>query len=260
VSYLNAILLGVIEGVTEFLPISSTGHLLIAEHWLPRQSDLFNVIIQCGAVLAVLAVFRNRAVELLSGWRESEKRDYLFKLAVAFLLTAIGGVVLKQAGLKLPKEIAPVAWATLIGGPLIFLIEWGLRGRATTRNVSWLVVVVVAAAQLLAASCPGTSRSGATILFAMAIGVARAEATEFSFLVGIPTMFAAGGYELIHELRHGGVEGAPWGHIIVGTMAAAVTAFGVVRWLLRFVQTHTFVAFGWYRILLGAALLLLPRN
>ncbi len=258
-SYLTAILLGVIEGVTEFLPISSTGHLLIAEHWLPRQTDLFNVIIQCGAVLAVLAVFRKRATELLSGWREPVKRDYLLKLAVAFVLTAIGGVALKKAGLKLPKEIAPVAWATLIGGGLILLIEWALRGRATARSIAWPVVFAVAAAQLLAAACPGTSRSGATILFAMAIGLARAEATEFSFLLGIPTMFAAGGYEIVQELRHGGADGAPWGLIIVGTIAAAVTAFGVVRWLLRFVQTHTFVAFGWYRIVLGAVLLLLPR-
>lgn len=259
-SYLTAILLGVIEGVTEFLPISSTGHLLIAEHWLPRQTDLFNVIIQCGAVLAVLAVFRKRAAELFSGWREPENREYLLKLTVAFVLTGGGGLVLKKAGLKLPKEIAPVAWATLIGGGLLLLIEWTLRGRVATRRITWPVVLVVAAAQLLAAACPGTSRSGATILFAMAIGLARAEATEFSFLLGIPTMFAAGGYEILHELRHGGADGAPWGPIIVGTLAAAVTAFGVVRWLLRFVQTHTFVVFGWYRIVLGAVLLLLPKT
>jgi undecaprenyl-diphosphatase len=259
VSYLTAILLGVIEGVTEFLPISSTGHLLIAEHWLPRQTDLFNVIIQCGAVLAVLAVFRKRATELLLRWRDPENREYVLKLMVAFVLTGIGGLVLKKAGLKLPKEIAPVAWTTLVGGVLILLIEWALRGRVATRRISWPVVLVVAAAQLLAASCPGTSRSGATILFAMAIGLARAEATEFSFLLGIPTMFAAGGYELLHELRHGGAEGASWGLITVATIAAAVTAFGVVKWLLRFVQTHTFVAFGWYRIALGAALLLLLK-
>lgn len=263
VSYLAAILLGVIEGVTEFLPISSTGHLLIAEQWLPPQpalqSDLFNILIQCGAVLAVFAVFWRRALELASGWRAPETRDYLLKLAVAFLITVAGGLALKKAGFKLPKEIGPIAWASLIGGVMILVIEWALRGKEASRRLTWTVVLAVAAGQLLAAACPGTSRSGATILFAMMLGLARAEATEFSFLLGIPTMFAAGGYELMRELKQGGADAAPWGLILVGTLAAAVTAFIVVKWLLRFVQTHTFVAFGWYRIALGGLLLLQPK-
>jgi len=260
VSYFSAILLGVIEGLTEFLPVSSTGHLLIAEHWLPRQTQLFNVVIQSGAMLAVLAVFWRRALELLTHWRRPEARDYLLKLAAAFLLTALGGVALKKFGFKLPKEIAPVAWATLIGGFLILGIERFLRGKPGAEQLSWAVAVVAAGAQVLAAACPGASRSGATILFAMLAGLGRERATEFSFLLGLPTMFAAGGLETLQALNSAGTEEIHWDLIAVGTLASAATAFVVVKWLLRFVQTHTFVVFGWYRIALGALLLALPRT
>ena len=118
------ILLGIIEGITEFLPISSTGHLLIAEHWIPEQSEMFNVVIQCGAVLAVLAVFAKRLRQLVSELDKPATRDYFIKLAAAFVLTGIGGLVLKKAGFTLPKTLPPIAWATLIGGVLILAIEF----------------------------------------------------------------------------------------------------------------------------------------
>ena len=110
--WIAVILLGIIEGVTEFLPVSSTGHLLLAERWLPEQTDLLNTVIQCGAVLAVLLVFSARVRHLLSTWREPASRDYLLKLTAAFLLTATGGLLVKKLGWKLPHEAAPVAWAT----------------------------------------------------------------------------------------------------------------------------------------------------
>ena len=260
VAYLTAILLGVIEGLTEFLPVSSTGHLLIAERWLPQQTDLFNVVIQSGAMLAVLAVFWRRALELLTNWRQPESRDYLLKLAAAFFLTALGGVALKKLGFKLPKELAPVAWATLVGGFLILGIERFLRGKPGVEQLSWAVALVAAGAQLLAAACPGTSRSGATILFAMLAGLGRPRATEFSFLLGLPTMFAAGGLEIFQALKDSGAAEIRWDLVAVGTLASAATAFAAVKWLLRFVQTHTFVVFGWYRIALGALLLVLART
>ena len=260
VSYLTAILLGVIEGLTEFLPVSSTGHLLIAERWLPRQTDLFNVVIQTGAMLAVLAVFWRRVVELLTDWRRPETRSYLIKLAAAFFLTALGGIALKRLGFKLPKEVGPVAWATLVGGFLILGIERFLRGKPGAEQPSWAVAFVAAGAQVLAAACPGASRAGATILFAMLAGLGRERATEFSFLLGLPTMFAAGALETFQALNGAGAEEARWGLVAVGTLASAVTAFAVVKWLLRFVQTHTFVVFGWYRIALGALLLALART
>ena len=254
--WISVILLGIIEGITEFLPISSTGHLLLAEHWIPPQSEMFNVVIQCGAVLAVLAVFSGRAKQLLAEWQQPATRDYLLKLTVAFVITGVGGLALKKAGFTLPKTITPIAWATLVGGVLILVIEFSLRGKATAEYVTWPVALAVGGAQLLAMACPGTSRSGATILFALALGLNRSKATEFSFLLSIPTMFAAGGYEILHELKHAAPGSTNWGLVLLGTAVSAITAFIVVKWLLRFVQTHTFNGFGWYRVALGAAILL----
>lgn len=256
--WLTAILLGLIEGITEFLPVSSTGHLLLAEHWLGHHTELFNVVIQTGAVLAVLAVFTGRAKELLLGWNQPANRDYLLKLAVAFVITAVGGLALKKAGLKLPKETAPIAWATLIGGVLFVAAEQWLRGRKTAETVSWAVAIAVGASQLIAVAFPGSSRSGTTILVALLMGLSRTSATEFSFLLGIPTLLAAGAKETLDALKdHTPHE--PWAEIGLATFVAAVTAFVVVKWLLGYVRGHTFTAFGWYRIAVGAAILLLVK-
>lgn len=255
--WLAVVILGVIEGVTEFLPISSTGHLLLVENssLLPRQSDLFNITIQSGAALAVLAVFGGRIRDLLSGVTEPASRDYLLKLLLAFVITGAGGVAIKRLGFTLPKEIAPIAWATLLGGIVILAIEWSLRGRPSRREVTWAVAVLVGLAQLLAAVFPGTSRAAATIMIAMLLGLARPAATEFSFLVGVPTLLAAGALETYQALRHPTGPPTKWGLLALGTVISAVTAFVVVRWLLRWVQTHSFAPFGWYRIALGLVML-----
>src|SRR5438105_13925178 len=108
-NWIAVLLLGVIEGLTEFVPVSSTGHLLIAEHWLPRQSDLFNIVIQCGAVLAVLPLFRGRLHQFLFRWREKATRDYLLKILIAFAITGAGGLVLEEKHFKLPEELLPLA-------------------------------------------------------------------------------------------------------------------------------------------------------
>ena len=257
--WLAVILLGVIEGVTEFLPISSTGHLLLVEnsHLLPGQSDLFNITIQSGAALAVLAVFGGRLRDLLARIREPAAGGYLAKLLLAFVITGAGGLAIKRLGFVLPKEVAPIAWATLIGGVVILLVEWGLRGRSARSEVTWAVAVAVGLAQLLAAVFPGTSRAAATIMIAMLLGLARPAATEFSFLVGVPTLIAAGGFETLHALRHPAGPPTKWGMLALGTVVSALTAFVVVRWLLRWIQTHSFAPFGWYRIALG--LLMLAR-
>ncbi len=254
--WIAAIVLGLIEGITEFLPVSSTGHLLLAEHWLGERSELFNVVIQIGAVVAVLAVFAERAKSLLLGWQQPVNRDYLAKLAVAFALTAVGGLLMKKAGLKLPKDVSPVAWATLIGGVLFVLVELILRGRKVAESVSWMVAIAVGLAQLVAVAFPGSSRSGTTILIALILGLSRSSATEFSFLLGIPTLLAAGAKETLDALK-GHTPHEPWSHVLLGTVVAAVTAFMVVKWLMRFLQTHTFVTFGWYRIALGIVILAL---
>lgn len=256
--WIAVVLLGAIEGITEFLPISSTGHLLLAERWLGHRSELFNVVIQSGAVLAVLAVFAQRAKALLTGWNQPENRDYLLKLAAAFVLTAVGGLALKKAGLKLPKDTAPVAWATLVGGVLFVALERWLKGRPSVDQVTWTVALAVGAAQLIAVGFPGASRSGTTILLALALGLSRSAATEFSFLLGIPTLLAAGAKETLDALK-GHEPHEPWLLIGLGTVVAAATAFVVVKWLLGYVRQNTFTAFGWYRIAVGAAILLLVR-
>lgn len=254
--WIIVVILGIIEGITEFLPVSSTGHLLLAEHWLGARSEVFNVVIQTGAVVAVLAVFAGRAKALAFGWREPANRDYLAKLGLAFLLTAIGGLAMKKLGLKLPKEVAPIAWATLIGGVLFVAVEAWLRKRPTTESVTWTVAMAVGLAQLVAVAFPGASRSGTTILIALILGLSRSSAAEFSFLLGIPTLLAAGAKESLDALK-GHEPHEPWSLIFLGTIVAAVTAFFVVRWLLGYVRHHTFTPFGWYRIAVGLTILLL---
>src|SRR5882724_3206355 len=127
--WIVAIILGLIEGITEFIPVSSTGHLLIAEHWLPRQTDLFNIVIQCGAVLAVLPLFGGRLRQFFFQWREPATRDYLLKILVAFAITGVGGLVLEKKHFKLPEQLLPVAVALFVGGVLFVLVEAWLHGR-----------------------------------------------------------------------------------------------------------------------------------
>jgi len=250
-----AIILGVIEGITEFLPISSTGHLLLAEHWLPRQSELFNVVIQCAAVVAVLPLFRARLTQFLFKWQEPATRDYLIKLIAAFAITGAGGLVLKKLKFALPKEIAPVAVALLVGGILFVVIEWWLRDKPLSEDVTWMIAIAVGVGQLIAIIFPGASRSGTTILLALLLGMKRPAAAEFSFLVSIPTMLAAGGLEMVKELRHPADVPENWKLLVLATIVSAVVSFAAVKWLLRYVQTHTFTGFGWYRIILGGVLL-----
>jgi undecaprenyl-diphosphatase len=259
--WLVVVILGVVEGITEFLPVSSTGHLLLVEQWLPfRESDTFLVVIQSGAAAAVLLVFKDRLAQLLTRWREPESRDYLVKLAAAFVITAAGGLVLKHFDVKLPETATPVAVATLVGGVLFIAVERWLAGKTgktgkMVEMVTWTVAVAVGLAQLVAAVFPGTSRSGATILIALVLGLARPVAIEFSFLLGVPTLLAAGALKVVSALRHPGAESLHPDLLVLGTMVSAVTAFASVRWLLRYVQSHTFEGFGWYRIALGAAVL-----
>ncbi|HYR40344.1 MAG TPA: undecaprenyl-diphosphate phosphatase [Methylomirabilota bacterium] len=256
--WLAVTILGIIEGITEFLPISSTGHLLLVEnsHLLPQQSDLFNITIQSGAALAVLAAFSARVRDLLLRLGDPATRDYLCKLVLAFVITGVGGLIVKKLGFTLPKEVTPIAWATLIGGFVILVIEWALRSKRLSSEVTWTMAAVVGLAQLLAAVFPGTSRSAATIMIAMVLGLSRPAATEFSFLLAVPTLLAAGGYETLHALRHPGPVATDWGLLALGTIVSAITAFLVVRWLVRWVQTHSFTPFGWYRIALGLAMLM----
>ncbi len=279
---LAALLLGIIEGITEFLPISSTGHLLIAQYWLGHRSDLFNIAIQAGAILAIVLIYRRRLLGLLAAFAgrdmsapfdplgvdvtPRQARQYAYKLLAAFAVTAAGGLLVKRLGWELPHTVRPIAWALIIGAAWMVIAEQLAAARARKLgervHISWLTAVLVGAAQVLAGVFPGTSRSAATIFIALLSGTThRAAATEFAFLVGIPTMFAATAYELLSMLRNGGIANENWTALAVAFLASMVTAFIAVKWLLRYIQSHRFTAFAVYRVALGVALLLwLPAS
>ncbi len=254
--WLEIILLGIVEGLTEFLPISSTGHMLIVQRWFTyEQSEAFIVAIQSGAMLAVLAAFREHVVRLARHWREAESRDYLLKLALAFFITGVGGLALKVAGFELPDNPVVIGSSLLVGGLLFLAVERWLIGRELHDDISWKLAALIGVGQLAAAVLPGLSRSGSTILIALLLGLNRRRAIEFTFLLGVPTMLAAGGLELALEVRDHGFAGFDWFNLFLGSLVSAIVAFASVKWLLRFIQTRTFEAFGWYRIVVGGVVL-----
>ena len=258
--YLQIVFLGIVEGVTEFLPISSTGHLLIAENLLlgKQEPDIFNVVIQAGAILAVVFIYWHKIVGLLGNLDQAAARSYVLKVLGAFVVTSILILLLMvKLKLKLPESLVPVAWATLIGGLVIFVIEFLAKNLYPHEDVSWFEAVLVGAAQVIAAIFPGASRSGSTIMAGLAVGMKRPSVTEFSFLVGIPTMFAASAFDLYKNRED--LRGTDHQLIIdtaLGFVVSMVVAFFVVKWLLRFVQSHTFNGFAIYRVILGGGLLI----
>ena len=253
---LNVILLGIIEGITEFLPISSTGHLLIAERWLGARSDLFNIGIQAGAILAVTLIYCRRIWQLVTGWREPDNRDYLLKLMLAFAITAVLGLITVKLGFTLPESVTPVAWALILGGVWMIGAEQIAARRPEHSRITWTVAILVGIAQMVAGIFPGTSRSAATIFAAMLFGTNnRSAATEFAFLVGIPTMYAASAYELLKVLRGGHAVHEDWTALAVGFVVSLLVAFIAVKWLLGYIRKHRFTPFAMYRIALGIVLL-----
>lgn len=274
--FFAALLLGIIEGITEFLPISSTGHLLIAQHWLGARSDLFNIAIQAGAILAVVFIYWRKLLALAAAFlgrlpdanhdavhtrSVADARDYLFKLGLAFAVTVVGGLVVKRLGWELPDTVTPIAWALIIGAVWMVLAEQLAARRARAigerHHIGWLTAVLVGVAQVVAGVFPGTSRSASTIFVALLAGTtSRVAATEFAFLVGIPTMFAATAYEFLSLVKDGGLASENWSALGVAFIASMLTAFVAVKWLLRYIQSHRFTAFAVYRLILGIALLL----
>ena len=270
--WLAVIILGIVEGITEFLPISSTGHLILSEKILPAalmddaQREVFLITIQSGAVIAVVAVFIDRLRELGATWRGPATQDYLKKLVFAFVFTGFFGLAIENAvqrngGQMIGDNPVPVAWALLIGGILFIVIEKRLKKKSPgeadtsdTTQITWTIALAFGIAQLVAAVFPGASRSGTTILVGLLLGMRRPLAVEFSFLLGVPTLLAAGCYKMTQASPD--VLSGLWANLLLGTLVSAVTAFIAVKWLLRYVQSHTFVAFGWYRIGLGGIILL----
>jgi len=247
---INALILGVVEGLTEFLPISSTGHLILAADLLGATDErwkVFNIVIQTGAMLAVLWEYRARFFRVdLALYRN---------LVVAFIPAAVLGLAFSKYIKAYLFHAEPVALAFIVGGFVILAVDRGQRPYrvASTRDMTWLDALKVGIAQCFAL-IPGTSRSGATIIGGILFGLSRPAATEFSFFLAVPTLIAAGGYDLLKNRSLLSASDAPiFG---VGPVVAFVSAFVVIRWLIRYVATHDFRPFAWYRIGFGLLVLL----
>jgi undecaprenyl-diphosphatase len=248
-SLLHALILGLVEGVTEFLPISSTGHLIVAGSLLgfnDARGGVFFVAIQTGAMLAVVWEYRARFFRV-------DTKLWL-NLAVAFVPAAVLGLSFGSMIKQVLFKPVPVALAFIAGGIVILFVErMSFKPRIeSTQSMSWLDALKVGVAQCFAL-IPGTSRSGATIIGGMLFGMSRPAATEFSFFLAVPTLCAAGGYDLLKNRALFSADDL--GMFAAGLAVSFVSAFVVIRWLIRYVATHDFKPFAWYRIAFGIVVL-----
>lgn len=258
---ITAAILGIVEGVTEFLPISSTGHLILAGEALGFTGDTantFEIFIQLGAILAVVWTYRGKIFDFFgaSGKEESRKSLNLWmKVFVAFLPAAIVGFLLHDTVKEYLFRPEVVAGSLIVGGILILVIESLVKKFSvdSLEKVSWKKSLSVGFAQILAL-IPGVSRSGATILGGMVSGMNRVTATEFSFFLAIPTMFAATLYDLYKSASL--LQASDFPMFAVGFLVSFFSALVVIQFLLKFVSTHTFRVFAWYRIVLGVIVIL----
>jgi len=248
--YLKAVVLGIVEGLTEFLPVSSTGHLILAGELLGANDErwnVFKIVIQTGAMLAVVWEYRSRFFKVdIQLYRN---------LVVAFIPAAVIGLLFSKYIKAYLFHAVPVALAFIAGGVIILVVESRtFKPRVEdTQAMTWVDALKVGFAQCLAL-IPGTSRSGATIIGGMLFGMSRKAATEFSFFLAVPTLVAAGAYDLFKNRALFSTRDLPM--FGIGSIAAFVSAFVVVRWLIRYVATHDFKPFAWYRIAFGAVVLL----
>ncbi|MEO8304634.1 MAG: undecaprenyl-diphosphate phosphatase [Betaproteobacteria bacterium] len=258
----TALILGIVEGLTEFLPISSTGHLIVAGSlagYTGEQAKTFEIVIQAGAILAVCWEFRAKLASVLRGlFTERAAQRFALNLVVAFLPAAVLGLAFNKAIKAHLFAPVPVACAFIAGAFVIIWAERRQKARPETVRIAsiddmrWTDALKVGFAQALAL-VPGTSRSGATIIGGMLFGLSRVAATEFSFFLAIPTLFAATLYSLWKDASL--LSSASLPAFGVGFAAAFLSAFACVRWLIRYVAHHDFVPFAWYRIAFGAVIL-----
>jgi undecaprenyl-diphosphatase len=248
-SLLQAFILGIVEGLTEFLPVSSTGHLILVGDLLGYKGEragVFFVAIQTGAMLAVVWEYRAR---FFSVDRQLYRNLIIALIPAAALGLLFGGII--KTYLFSP---VPVALAFIVGGLIILWVDRGTRAVRldSTRAMTWKDALKVGLAQCFAL-IPGTSRSGATIIGGMLFGLSRSAATEFSFFLAVPTLVAAGGYDL---WQHRGLFSIDdLGMFALGLAMSFVSAFVVIRWLVRYIATHDFRPFAWYRIAFGVVVL-----
>lgn len=257
------ILLGVVEGLTEFLPVSSTGHLILVGHWVGfkgEAANTFEIVIQLGAILAVVWEYRHELVQRTFTLRsDADSRRYYLNVIVAFIPAAILGFIFHETlkeHLFTPRN---VALALIVGAVLIYVVEMlHLRPRThAVERLSYAQALGIGVAQC-AALFPGFSRSAATILGGLLSGLDRPTAARFSFLLAIPTLLGASVIELVRSSGHLGPDDIFW--IVIGFVVSFLAAWGAVRWFLRFVSHHSLRVFAVYRLAVGIAVLVVLRT
>jgi undecaprenyl-diphosphatase len=270
--YLLSALLGIIEGLTEFLPVSSTAHLRIAEQvfGLDLSSGywkMYAIVIQLGAILCLPIYFRKRIAKFLSTFPKGERGDRtalthpLTLVMIAFVVTAAPAFLLSKLIGKHLENLAMMAWALIIGGVIMWIVDALYAKKFRTNHMEQMSVgqaVWIGACQILSAVFPGTSRSMSTIAAGQIAGMSREAALEFSFFLSMPTMAAATIYDLLKFLRHGGMAAMnshEWIILVIGFVVSFFVAWGVVAWFMHWVRRHGFVPFAIYRILAGVVVL-----
>lgn len=295
--YFLSILLGIVEGLTEFLPVSSTAHLRITEALMHLRLDesvctlndpaclqdvaywkMYTVVIQLGAILALCLLFLTRIIDFLRTFPEGEDGKHtvlnhpISLTLAAFVCTSVPALLLHKWSEKNLGSMRTMSLALLIGGIVMWVVDaWADRRESDTQHVEQMSLgqaIWIGLCQTLSALFPGASRSMTTIAAGQIVGLDRPAALEFSFLLSIPTMIAATGWDLIKEIHPSKSAGAAnavahvvmnserWAILLIGTVVSFIVALGVVEWFLLWVRRHGFMVFGLYRILLGSALLL----
>jgi len=282
--YIQSILLGVVEGLTEFLPVSSTAHLRISEAMMhiPLEDaywKMYTIVIQAGAIFALLLLYLERIVEFLHSFPRGESGDRTWlnhpisMTFFAFVCTSIPALALKKWSDRNLGSLTVIAIALLVGGIVMWAIDiWASRYEPTTNHVEEMSLgqaIWIGLCQALSAIFPGVSRSMSTIASGQVAGLSRPTALEFSFLLSIPTMLAATGYDLLKEIHpsksalaagavpaaHVVMNGQRWIVLAIGFVISFIVAFGVVEWFLAWVRKHGFAIFAIYRIVVGIVLL-----
>lgn len=280
--YFQSVILGIVEGLTEFLPVSSTAHLRITEALMKIPLDdpywkMYTIVIQLGAILALCLLFLSRIVGFLRTFPKGESGDRTWLnhpislTAIAFAFTAGPSLVLHKWSEKNLASLQAMALALLIGGVIMWAVDvWASNREASTHDVEQMSLpqaIWIGLCQTCSAVFPGTSRSMATIAAGQLVSLDRPAALEFSFLVSIPTMIAATGWDLVKEIHptHGAAAHVvmttdSWVVLAIGFVVSFIVALGVVEWFLFWVRKHGFTMFAIYRILLGIALLLVGNK
>jgi len=289
--YLISVLLGIVEGLTEFLPVSSTAHLRIAEALLQLDMadpfwKMYTIVIQLGAILALSLLFMGRIIEFIRTFPGGESGDKtvlnhpISLTLVAFLFTSGPSLLLKKVISKNLESLQLMALALLIGGVVMWVIDaWSVRHEGGVKDLEEMNIfqaVFIGVCQTFSAVFPGTSRSMSTIASGQLVGLNRSTALEFSFLLSIPTMIAATGYDLFKEVLHQDhsrtgtmtaeavsplvMNGERWVVLAIGLAVSFIVALGVVEWFLQWVRRHGLVIFAAYRIVLAIVLLTMGKR